>query len=389
MTLKSILLSGFGAAVLTVPAVADDTNFPNQVHDIIVTSNIPAVNISVRNMSNSTDPADRDLRMISDSPVIDVTGQVWCNSYDSAENNARRAQIMFGNPSLNNAGIGNTVVNIGVWSQSDQQNFNGQHALENFELSAPMNLPTSWDSNAAVTLGFNPVQYVEERLEAFVNNNAGSEADFLRVDDVFEAQATMNAVGWCDYESQAFEGSYAGIRSIPVTIAIFYHGDPDIQDVIQTVGGGDSLAAPVPSRARETVRTRGADTQPPARNPRPARARDDNTPQHSRTARRDELNKQMDKQRADRGNARNQTNDDATRARAGVEPDEIDAPAQARAGVEPDEIEARFSDDAARSEHMSFSYTPIHAENSGVEPDEIDAPAQARAGVEPDEIDRQ
>ena len=124
--------------------------------------------------------------------------------------------------------------------------------------------------------GFNPVREVEEHLEIFVENNAGTEADFLRQDDVFEIQLPISAVGWCNYNSGNLDNDYAGARYVTVTARIFYQGDDDIQNVIGTVSGGSGeIAAPVPNRARETTTTRGSSSTPPARDTRPARAGSD------------------------------------------------------------------------------------------------------------------
>lgn len=394
MSLKHILIGSLAAAALSVPVFADQTNFPSQVRDIIVTSNIPTVNISVRNMSNSTDPADRNLRMVSNDPVIGVTGQVWCNGSNSAETGARRAQIMYGNPGLNYAGYGNTVIDIGVWSQSDTQEFNGTNALENFDLSAPMNLPASWDSNALVTFGFNPVQHVEERLENFIENNAGSEADFLRIDDVFETQVALNVVGWCRYDHPAYDTTYAGIRSIPVTVAIFYHGDPDIQDVITSVGGANTITAPVPNRARGTATARGANSQPPATSEPPARTR----PQRARTPENDGGRRP---QAGYTSGVRVATGDVNNDGRKMADVSKQDRPAPARQGrrdagngqaepqaglLLPAVQQVRSEQEDSSADQGTINYTGLENRAAGIEPDEIDNSVAQEADAEPQDV---
>lgn len=277
--MKTSLLACTALVLAASPALADSTDLSFPVHDIIVTSNIPAVNISVRNLSASTDPADRDLRMVSDDPQFNVTGQVWCKSYEQATTSARAAQLVFGNAPIVSTPEGSSYLPLGVWGASGTQYFGNGETLVNFSLAHTLDLPADWNSEAAITLGFNPVQVVEQRLEQYVANNAGSEADFLRVDDVFETSITLNAVGWCLYHSDSTNGQYAGRRAIEVPVHIFYHGDPDIQDVITSVGGANTLTAPVPSRARGTATARGANSQPPATSEPPARAR----PQRVRT----------------------------------------------------------------------------------------------------------
>ncbi|MCF8878317.1 hypothetical protein L5876_00625 [Hyphobacterium sp. SN044] len=268
--MRNLLLVG-AMALASTPALADQTDLSFAVHDILITNNIPAVNISVRNMSASTDPAQRDLRMVSVDPVIQVNGQVWCKSFNTADTAALRARVMYGNANVVAAQNGADILPVGPWSPSAVQNFSGTHTLENVSISSTMNLPDSW--NGGVNLGgFNPVEFVEGRLEHFLAQNAGSEADFLRVDDVFVTTVALNLVGWCSYESQNISGEYAGLRAIEVPVHIFYHGDPDIQDVVTQYGGSGTIAAQTPPRARGVTRTNGADTRPPARAATPARA---------------------------------------------------------------------------------------------------------------------
>lgn len=73
-TLTSLLA---GATVMSLSpgvAIADGSDMSFAVHDILVTSNIPAINISVRNLSPSPFPAMRNLRVTSPTPVLNVAG---------------------------------------------------------------------------------------------------------------------------------------------------------------------------------------------------------------------------------------------------------------------------------------------------------------------------
>ena len=273
MKILTALMTGAALIVLT-PAlvIADDSAMSFPVHDIIVSSNIPALNISVRNQSQSTNPAQRNLRVVSQAPVVNVAGQVWCKSFQNAQTRADSARVVFGNGGLASAPGGANF--LGGWSPSPVVELGGDEEVRNYTINAPVNLP----DQGAVWIGFNPVNHVEERLQNFVQNGAGSEADFLRVDDVFETTIKVNVVGWCEYEGQNVQGRYAGYRQIEVPVHIFYHGDPDIQDVIVGVGSANTLQAPVPwpgpsfSPGQPSRRAK-----PPARRTPPARGSESRT----------------------------------------------------------------------------------------------------------------
>lgn len=345
MSLKNTLLGGIAIATISIsPSLANGTDLPFVMHDVIVTSHTPSINITVRNVAASTNPADRDLRVISNAEVdINIQGQVWCNSYDFAETAALQAHGLVRHVemvSLPGGGSGPFTFALGGGELPDHtQEFNGTNTLENFDINMPIEIPQNWDSDALIDLGwFNPVREVEEHLEQFVGNNAGTHADFLRHDDVFEVQLPISAVGWCQYDSGNMNNDYAGARYINVTARIFYQGDDDIQNVIGTVAGGSGdIAAQVPNRARGSATTRGTTGTPPARNTRPARARvetvdddrassDDNEAalllpavQRAREASRrsgSETNKpaRLDKQQAGRGRTRARATVDANAA---------------------------------------------------------------------------
>lgn len=276
MKILTPLVVGAALTALTPPAVlAGIPTMSFAVHDIIVSSNIPALNISVRNLSGSPDPALRDLRVTSPMPMLNVNGQVWCKSFQNAHTRADAAQILFGNVSLMSTQNGVDALTVGAWSASDVEGLGADETLRNYSIAAPVEFPDHW--NGGVTLGFNPVRVVEDRLDNYVQNGAGSEASFLRVDDVFETTITLNAVGWCEYDSQNLNGKrYAGLREIEVPVHIFYHGDPEIEDQVTAVGTAGSVQARPPARQRGDA-ARPARRQDPPRNDdrRSDRRRDD------------------------------------------------------------------------------------------------------------------
>jgi hypothetical protein len=236
-----------GAALIALAptaAAASDAEMSFAIHDVSVTSNIPALNISVRNMSPSGLPAQRNLRVTSPKPMLSVAGQVWCKSFNAAHTRAASARVLFGNAHVVSSPDGADIYPIGAWSSSPMVNLGADETLRNYSINAAVDFPDHWAGG--VSLGFNPVKIVEERMQQFVQNGAGSQADFLRTDDVFETTITLNAVGWCEYESQNIEGRYAGVRRIEVPVHIFYHGDPDIEDTAAVVQSGGALQAPPP-----------------------------------------------------------------------------------------------------------------------------------------------
>ena len=274
MKILTALLAGAALTALTpVPVAADETDLSFAVHDILVTSNIPAINVSVRNLSPSPFPAMRNLRVTSPTPVLNVAGQVWCKSFQNTHTRADEAQVMFGNASVISAPNGADVLAIGAWSSSPVAQLGADETLRNYNIAAPVNFPDHW--NGGFTLGFNPVREVEERMEQFVQNGAGTEADFLRTDDVFETTITLNAVGWCEYDSQNLSNKrYAGLRKIEVPVHIFYHGDEDIEDQLTAVGSSGTIQAPPPGPGPSWApppASRGRDAAPSRRRAPPSR----------------------------------------------------------------------------------------------------------------------
>lgn len=263
-TLTALMTGATLIALTPTLVVADELQLSFPVHNITVTSNIPALSLSVRNQSQSTNPAQRDLRVVSPKPVLHVAGEVRCKSFPNANTRADAAQVIFGSGVLTPGG-GSATAFIGGWSHSPVIELGDDQEARNFSINAPLNLPTSV---GVITVGFNAVQFIEERLQKFVQNGAGSEADFLRVDDVFETTIRMNVVGWCEYQSQSLFGRYAGFRQMTVPVRIFYHGDPDIKDQTVSVGTPNSLQPPPPARARPRA-TPPARRTPPTRESQP------------------------------------------------------------------------------------------------------------------------
>ncbi|MCY1648943.1 hypothetical protein OVA11_18345 [Caulobacter sp. SL161] len=270
MKTLTALMTGATLIALTPTLVAaDDLRLAFPVHNITVTSDIPALSISVRNQSQSTNPAQRDLRVVSPKPVLHVTGEVRCKSFPNANTRADAAQVIFGSGVLTPSGD-KAIAFVGGWSISPVVELGDDQEARNFSINVPVNLPST---GAPYSVGFNPVHYVEARMQTFVQNGAGSQADFLRADDVFETTIRMNVVGWCEYQSQSLYGRYAGVRQMTVPVRIFYHGDPDIKDQTVGVGTPNGLQAPPPGRApsratppaRRTPPTR--ESQPEARSP--------------------------------------------------------------------------------------------------------------------------
>lgn len=281
--MKTLTALTAGAALIALTpaiAIANDADMSFAVHDVTISSNIPTLNISVRNQSNSTDPAQRNLRVTSQMPVVNVRGQVWCKSFSFAHTRADAAQVMFGNASLVTSPNGSDVLSLGTWSSSPVAQLGADETLRNYNINAPVQFPDHW--NGGISLGFNPVREVEQRMQQFVQNGAGSEADFLRVDDVFETTIKLNAVGWCEYNSENLQRRHAGFRQIEVPVHIFYRGDPDIADVIVGVGTADTVQAPKPPSGPSFAPGQPSRrATPPARRAPPARGNESRTRQPS------------------------------------------------------------------------------------------------------------
>jgi hypothetical protein len=272
--MKDMLSLAAGMAALAAGlAHADETHFTPGIESVTISHMTPQVQVTVRNIANSPDPAARELRMVSNDPIVNVRGQFFCNSYSHntpGESRARRAQVLFGLTAPHPNGNGYELIPIGIWGESPAVQYNGARTGENFDIDAVMDLEDSWDSEALVTLFFNPVKTVEDHLADFVSNGAGSAADFLRQDDVFEVEVPVSMTAWCEYGGRW----YPGVRQQTVTVSVFYQGDPDITDGTGVVNSVGDVAAPMPNRARTTSSATGSDGGPPARTSPPARAGD-------------------------------------------------------------------------------------------------------------------
>lgn len=258
----------FGSA----SAFAQSSDYSDGIDFVEVQSNIPMINITVRNIANSTDPADRDLRVVSANPEFEISGRLECTMYGPGNYaRAHSVRASFGSQlTLHSTGAGIGVQDMFAFWDSDEQSYSDQYRSANFSLDMEMQLPQQ--KSGLVNFMWNPIDYVEDRLENYVNNGAGSQADFLRQDDVFNTQLNLNVVGECVRTISNNTYLRAGYQTYPVAINIFYQGDDDIQDVIGTVGGADAVAARVASRARRATSTQGTNSSPPARTARPARA---------------------------------------------------------------------------------------------------------------------
>jgi len=268
MTTRSLLLAGAAILIAAPTVLADQSDYASGIEAIDLQSNIPQINITVRNVAASTDPADRDLRVVSNNPEFTVSGRMQCEVFGPGNyGRAHEMRANFGgNVYLHVTQNGTEVQDMFGYWDGDPQTYSDQYPAADFSIDLEMDLPEA--KSGLATFVWHPVDYVEDRLEFFVNNGAGTEADFLRQDDVFNTSLTLNLVGACVYNGSV----RGGFEKVSVPINIFYQGDDDIQDVLTTVSGGNTVAAPVDNRARRAVSTRGAETSPPARSSRPARA---------------------------------------------------------------------------------------------------------------------
>ena len=266
------LVAGVATALSAAPALAQSSDYSDGIDFVAVQSNIPMINITVRNVANSTDPADRDLRVVSANPELEISGRLECTMYGPGNYaRAHSVRASFGTQlHLHATGEGIGVQDMFAFWKSDEQGYSDQYRSANFALDMEMELPQQ--KSGLVNFVWNPVDYVEDRLQTYVDNGAGSQADFLRQDDVFNTQLNLNVVGECMRTIGDNTYLRAGFQTYPVAINIFYQGDDDIRDVIGTVAGANTLAAPAPNRARRATSTQQADTAPPARTRRPARA---------------------------------------------------------------------------------------------------------------------
>lgn len=241
-------------------AFADDTKYTTGIASINITSPVSLPPIAVRNVAKNHTVDARELRVVSEVPRITVTGQVFCKKFTSAPNRLRAAQVMFGNPVITLANNGHAIEQMGTWGESAVKNFPGTTQGADISITTDVEFPSQWPRDALVTLGFNPVKEVEDRLKRHVQKG-GDAAEFLRTDDVFEVPLPVNLAGWCMWEKASGDYIFPGYRQVVVTARIFYQGD---------------AAITAPDRARQVLApARGGDSQPPAKAPAratPARA---------------------------------------------------------------------------------------------------------------------
>lgn len=231
-------------------ALADTSELTYGVASLPILSATPYVNVTVRNLSASTDPEDRVLTVVSAPPVVDVEAQAFCVPVAvqaGGWTRLDRAQLMLGGPIIAQFPDGYEVVDWTVWDRSPMVDGFGNVTASDLAFEHAIDLPQTWD-DPLIDFGFNPVGLVEEHLETWVDNG-GSAADFLREDAVFEAHVDLNVVAWCVNTTQFGERTYPGITTRPLTIAVFYQGDPDIREPSRW-GTPTDVLAPKPPRAR-------------------------------------------------------------------------------------------------------------------------------------------
>jgi hypothetical protein len=216
-------------------AHADETSWGMGIASIYIGSATPYLNLSVQNLSGSSDPEERELVMTSPMPEYELSGQVFCDAILGGTTELKRAQLMFGHGIvMSSQGGGTTLWPTDMWDASEPQLFGGVTAAD-VDFQHELDIPTTWQGGP-ITLGFNPVEVVEKRLADYVTNG-GTAADFLRTDDVFEVEVGVNLVGVCENTSDYGVNEYVGYTRRYITVAIFFHGDENIEDPITQVGG--------------------------------------------------------------------------------------------------------------------------------------------------------
>lgn len=249
------------ALVMSGAAHANGSSFPSAVKDVTIGNTIPAQIISVRNTANSTDPADRKLRVTSQDPNIATSGLLKCKSFA----NSGQAKVH---------SVRSIVASVNVDSVDGFETFglgkSGPIIFEQdtgsigYQLTAKLSVPKQ-GSNALINLGFNPVNFVESRMKTFVANGAGTEADFMKTDHVFDTELSVAVIGRCQHNFGGGNKVYAGFRSRTFSVKIFYKADEDIRDAITAIDGVNAIDDPKPKRAKPKAKTRQSETAPPAR----------------------------------------------------------------------------------------------------------------------------
>lgn len=196
----------------------------------------PVVHITVANVSASPDAAARELQVVSGPPLVTVEGKAVCEKLSGWPSHLDAVQVQFGHVTVDYFGFWGIA-----WDASEVLGFPSQVGAAEVAFDHDLQVPETWEGNA-VTLGFNPVMILEEELAEYVELG-GTAEDFLRQDDVFEAPITVNLMATCTIQSSLGDWQYYGLTRRDITAAIFYQGDPGIQDPPRFGSPGD-LAGP-------------------------------------------------------------------------------------------------------------------------------------------------
>jgi hypothetical protein len=231
-------------ASATTAFAADESDYSFGVGAINLTYVKPSINTTVQNLSNSPYADQRKLTNMTPFHMYKLDGQVFCKAILWGETRLTKAQVMFGLPLVWEDQIhhGATLMTIGVWGVSPALNFQGNADDANVNFEYPLNLPTTWNG-AAFVIGFNPVKVVEDRLADYVSKG-GKAVDFLRKDDVFEVEFSVNLTGECENSSEYGVHSYVGYTRRKIKGSVFYKGDPRIQYEPVANGPGGILNQP-------------------------------------------------------------------------------------------------------------------------------------------------
>ena len=193
---------------------------------LTIFNTIGALDVSVVNLSGSSDAEERELTVVSSAPEIAVNGQVLCEEGSTVT----EIKFLMGTVGIYN---GKQLQEGFIWDSAEPLVYDTVSRGRLFSFDEEVETPLTFDRHAGIVIsGFDPVRVVEWELLKFVLNG-GSVVDFLRTDDVYETTFEVHAVGICDTGS----GEKHFYETREVTAYIFYHGDPNITP--QVVGGGE------------------------------------------------------------------------------------------------------------------------------------------------------
>jgi hypothetical protein len=221
---KKATLAALAAALVSGPAVADETSLGATVGNVLITKPISPGNLGLANKASVKTVAALDLRVSGANPTFTVTGQVFC------KNGAKlvAAQAIVGTLALNNG----QLIALGALGQSTKlTSIAGRSAAD---VSLSVTLPvTRAAGDAAIDLTFNPARAYERKLKAYAAKG-GSAAEYLRGAEAFDMPVAVNLVGWCKKpegaDSVLAGKTYAGFAARTVPVTILYAGDPKIVD---------------------------------------------------------------------------------------------------------------------------------------------------------------